>query len=456
MDRPTTSGEDPQLRQRLREIDQDLMSRAPENVIDPSLDRMRMVMDLLGDPQSTFPVIHVTGTNGKTSTARLMDAILTEFGLTTGRFTSPHLHDVRERICLADEPLTAEQFVAAYDDVAPYVAMVDAQSLTQGGPRMTFFEVLTTMAYAMFADAPVHVAIVEVGLGGAWDATNVADGQVAVITPIGLDHQEYLGDTIEAIAAEKAGIIKEGATAVVAEQDLDALAVLQERAAGVDARLLLQGAAFAVTSRTVAVGGQVVDITTPAGRYEDLFVPLHGVHQSENAAVALTAVEAFLAGGDQALDIDTVRAGLARATSPGRLELVRSSPTIFVDAAHNPHGARALAAAIRESFVFTTLVGVVGVLRGKDADGILEALEPVLDQVVVTRTSSPRAMAVADLADVARAIFGDHRVTEAASLPDAIDVAATLAEADGLGGAVLATGSVVTAAEVRALLSGRD
>lgn len=453
MDRPDERAEDASLRQRLREIDQDLLSRAPENVIEPSLDRMRMVMDLLGDPQSTFPVIHLTGTNGKTSTARLMDAILTEFGLTTGRFTSPHLTDVRERIALGDEPLSAERFVAAYDDVAPYVAMVDAQSLEQGGPRMTFFEVLTTMAYAMFADAPVHVAIVEVGLGGSWDATNVADGQVAVITPIGLDHQEYLGDTIEAIAAEKAGIIKEGASAVVAEQEMDALVVIQERAVGVGARLLLQGAAFAVTARTVAVGGQLIGITTPAGRYEDLFVPLHGVHQSENAALALTAVEAFLTGGEQMLDIDTVRAGLARATSPGRLELVRSSPTIFVDAAHNPHGAQALAAAIRESFVFTTLIGVIGVLRGKDAEGILEALEPVLDHVVVTRSSSPRAMAVTELADIARGIFGDHRVSEVSALPDALDVAATLAEADGLGGAVLATGSVVTAADVKTLLS---
>ncbi len=437
---------------RLREIEAELLARAPENVIEPSLTLVRAVMTYLGDVQSSYPVIHITGTNGKTSTGRIIDALLTEFGLKTGRFTSPHLSDIRERITLSGEPISAGRFVTAYEDVAPYLDLVDAASLADGGRRLTYFETLTVMAYAVFADAPVDVAIVEVGLGGTWDATNVADGQVCVLTPIGLDHMEYLGDTLVEIAEEKAGIIKPGSVAVSAAQDLDVAEVIEERCAEVGATLLVEGTGYAVGERRVAVGGQSLSIVTPAGTYADLFLPLHGAHQAANAAAAVTAVEAFLGGSDQMLDVEVVRAGLAKATSPGRLEIVRRSPTILVDAAHNPHGARALAEAIRESFVFTHLVGLVAILKEKDAAGILEALEPVLDHVVVTRSSSRRALPLAALADVARDVFGDHRVSVVEALPDAIEQAVTMAEADGIGGAVLATGSVVTVGEVRRLL----
>ncbi|WP_377643541.1 bifunctional folylpolyglutamate synthase/dihydrofolate synthase [Oryzobacter terrae] len=443
-----------ELSRRLRQVEESILSRAPEHDLEPSLDRIAAVMELLGDPQRTFPVIHVTGTNGKTSTARIIESLLRELGLKTGRFTSPHLHSMLERIAIGGVPIDDERFLDAYDEVIPFIEIVDGRSILDGGPPLTYFEVLVAVAYAAFADLPVDVAVVEVGMGGSWDATNVVDAPVSVVTPIGMDHAHFLGDTIEAIATEKAGIIKPEAITVSGLQlEPEAFEVLRERAEAVGARIVLEGNEFGVSERDVAVGGQQISVRGLAAEYPDLYLPLHGTHQAQNAAVAVAAVEAFLGGGEQPIDIEVVRAGLARVDSPGRLEIVRRSPTVLVDAAHNPAGAVALVQALEDSFTFARLVGVVAVMKDKDVVEMLEILEPALDEVVVTRTTSPRAMSPRQLGELANEVFGEHRVTVVDELPDALDQAAGLADAGGgVGGGVLATGSVVTAAEVRMLL----
>jgi dihydrofolate synthase/folylpolyglutamate synthase len=310
------------------------------------------------------------------------------------------------------------------------------------------------MAYSAFADSPVDVAAVEVGMGGSWDATNVADGRVAVVTPIALDHERFLGHDVAAIAAEKAGIIKPGATVVIAEQPEAAMQVLLGRAGTVGARVLREGLDLGVSSREVAVGGQLVNLITPAGSYPEIFLPLHGPHQARNAALALAAVEAFLlTPGSAGLDPDVVRAGFADVDSPGRLEVVRRSPTVLVDAAHNPSGAAVLADSLEEAFGFSRLIGLVAVLQDKDAEGILGALEPVLTELVVTATSSPRCMDPVELGTLAADVFGEDRVRVVPRLDEALDAAMGLAEYGGeLGGGVLATGSVTMAADVRLLL----
>jgi dihydrofolate synthase/folylpolyglutamate synthase len=440
---------------RLGEVEHAILARAPEHDLVPSLDRIAAVCGLLGDPQKAFRAVHVTGTNGKTSTTRLVERLLREHGLRTGRFTSPHLLEVRERIAVDGESLPADRFVETYDDVIPYVDLVDGRSAAAGEPRMTFFEVLVAMAYAAFADAPVEVAAVEVGMGGAWDATNVLDAQVAVVMPVALDHQRFLGYDVASIAAEKAGIIKPGALAVLSDQPPEAAQVLLRRCAEVGATPLREGLEFGVAAREIAVGGQLITLQA-GGTYEDVFLPLYGEHQAHNAACAVAAAEALLGATAGGLDADVVRAALSDADSPGRLEVLRGGPTVLVDAAHNPAGAAVLADALREAFTFTRLVGVVGVLADKDAEGILGALEPVLDEVVVTRSTSPRAIDPGELAEIAEEVFGDDRVHVAARLDDALDVAIGRAEEGGLvGGGVLATGSITIAADVRRLLRAR-
>lgn len=442
-----------ELRKQVRELEEAILARAPEHDLQPSLERIQAVMDLLGEPQRTYPVIHLTGTNGKTSTARIAESLLREMGLKVGRFTSPHLHDIRERITIGGELISREAFLAAWADVAPFVEAVDSRSVAEGGPPMTYFEVLVAIAYAAFADAPVDVAVVEVGMGGSWDATNVVDAPVSVVGPIALDHQHFLGDSVLDIAEEKAGIIAADAiTLVGVQEDEDVIGVLVERAEQVGARIAFEGNDFGITERDVAIGGQQVSIKGLAAEYSDVFLPLHGEHQASNAAVAVAAVEAFVGGGEQPLEEDVLRAGLAAATSPGRLEIVRRSPTVLVDAAHNPHGARALAAALKDSFTFVRLVGVLAVLKDKEATEILEALDPVLDEVVISQTTSPRAMSARQLGELAVGVFGEHRVTVVRDLPDALDRAAELADEGGVAGGVVATGSVITAAEVRMLL----
>jgi len=435
-----------------RRVEAALRTRWPESRIEPSLDRIRTLVDLLGDPQTAYPVIHVAGTNGKTSTARMIDALLRGFGLRVGRFTSPHLASVTERISLNGEPIDRRRFVDTFDDVAPYVDLVDKE---QPVP-LSYFEVLTAMGFVAFADAPVDVAVVEVGMGGSWDSTNVVDGRVAVVAPVALDHTRYLGSTVAAIAAEKAGIIKPGCIAVLASQSPEAADVLLRRSAEVQATVAREGLEFGVLRRAVAVGGQQLVLQGLGGVYDELFLPLYGAFQAQNAACALAAVEAFFgAGAAGSLDLDTVRAGFAEVTSPGRLEPVRSAPTVLVDAAHNTHGMAATVAAVAEAFQFRRLVGVVAVLADKDVRGMLGALQPALDEIVVTESSSHRRLPADDLAAVAVEIFGADRVTVEPRLDDAIETAIRLAEEgeDQLGGSgVLITGSVITAGEARTLL----
>jgi dihydrofolate synthase/folylpolyglutamate synthase len=441
---------------RMREIEQSIMVRAPEHDLEPSLDRIAAVMDLLGDPQHAFPAIHVTGTNGKTSTTRMIESILRGMGLSTGRFTSPHLHNIRERIALNGNPIDAERFIAAYEDVLPFIEIVDARSAATGAPRMTYFEVLVAVAYAAFADAPVDVAVVEVGMGGSWDATNVVDATVAVVTPIALDHERFLGSSLEDIATEKAGIIKAGSAVVSSLQEPEVAEILVERSRDVGATIAFESNEFGILRREVGVGGQRLAIRGLGGDYDDIFLPLHGPHQGQNAVVALAAVEAFVGGGEHRLDVDVIRAGLAAVSSPGRLEIVRRSPTVLVDAAHNPAGMLALRTALEDTFNFTKIVGVIAILEDKDATAMLEILEPVLNEIVVSRTTSLRAMSPDRLGRLATEIYGEDRVTVIDNLPDALDRAAGMADEGGVGGGVLATGSITTAAEVRMLLGVTD
>jgi folylpolyglutamate synthase/dihydropteroate synthase len=461
---------------RLLRAEREIFARRPEHSIEPSLDRITALTTLLGDPQRAYPVVHITGTNGKTSTARMTETLLRARGLRTGLFTSPHLTSIRERICVDGEPLSAERFVSAYSELLPYLGLVDE---SQPVP-LSFFEVLTAMAFAVFADAPVDVAVIEVGVGGTWDCTNVADGTVAVITPISIDHERYLGNTVTAIAGEKAGIIKPGAVAVLAQQPLDAAEVLLRRVAEVGATVAREGLEFGVISRELAVGGQLLQIRGLLGSYDDLFLPLFGAYQAGNAACALAAVEAFagasapggpggpggLVGpGEEtvALDNELVRVAFRTMSSPGRLEVVRRSPVTIVDAAHNPAGMAATVAALSEAFALTDLIAILAVSEDKDVPAILDELEPVTSELVVTTNSSPRSTDPGKLAELAGAVFGPDRVRAVARLDDAIELGVTLAdEADARSAAsggplgtalVLITGSVVTAGDARKLLT---
>jgi dihydrofolate synthase/folylpolyglutamate synthase len=421
----------------------------------PDRSRIEALLDLLGTPQRAYASIHITGTNGKTSTARMVDSLLRAHGLRTGRYTSPHLETVRERITIEGEPISEEKFAEIYDEVAPVAEFLDERAEPD---HVTYFELTTAMGFAAFADAPVDVAVVEVGLGGVWDATNVLQAGVAVITPIGLDHTELLGDTLAAIATEKAGIVHQGATLICAAQPEEAMQPIIARCVEVGATIAREGSEFGVLRRAVAVGGQVLTLQGLGETYDDIYVPLHGAHQAQNAAVALAAVEAFLGAGaaGKALDADIVREGFAMASSPGRLERVRSAPTILVDAAHNPAGMAVTVTALQEEFAFRRLVVVLAVLSDKDAQGMLELLEPVADEIVVTQNSSPRALPVDNLAALAVDVFGEDRVLVEPSMPDAIAEAVAMAEADmdgemsGVG--VVITGSVVTVADARHLL----
>jgi dihydrofolate synthase/folylpolyglutamate synthase len=437
----------------LRGVYARILARTPEHDLAPDLDRISAVTELLGDPQKSFRSVHVTGTNGKSSTARMIERLFREYSLRTGLYTSPHLSQVTERICVDGEPLDAARFVRIYREVEPYTELVDAESAQHDRPAMSFFEVLTAMAFAAFADAPAEVAVVEVGMGGSWDATNVMDADVAVITPISLDHQNYLGADLASIAAEKAGIVKAGSTVILAEQPEGVAEMVLARAAEVGARVLREGIDFDVAHRDVAVGGQLLTIRGTSGTYQDVYLPLFGGHQARNAAYALAAAEILLSSGT--LEGGLVEAAFSDARSPGRLELVRRSPAVLVDAAHNAAGAAALAEALEESFTFDPLIGVVGILTDKDALGILSVLESVLDSVVVTRSASPRAIPVTELGELAREVFGDNRVEIADRLDDAVDAAVTLAEAKGgVTGGVIITGSITLVADARILLKG--
>jgi dihydrofolate synthase/folylpolyglutamate synthase len=440
--------EDAEYQEDADRVYEELLERIGEAAPQPRLAATRRAVELLGDPQRSYPIVHVTGTNGKTSTSRMIESILRAYGLRTGLMTSPHLVRVNERIVVDGQPISNRSLAANWADIRPFLEIVDAELEMKGEEPLTFFEALTVLAYAAFADAPVDVAVIEVGMGGEWDSTNVADGQVAVFAPIDLDHTQRLGSTVAEIARTKAGIIKPIADVVSALQAPAALAELERAVELTESTLAVEGTAFALESSAVAVGGQVITVRGIAGTYRDVFLPLFGDHQGHNAALAIAAVESFLGQGTQPLVGDVLAEGLGAATSPGRLQVVGIEPTVLVDAAHNPHGARALAASLGTYFTFEEVVVVIGVLQDKDARGILHALAPIATRFIATKSQSERAVASADLAELVREVATD--VTEEDSFDDALRDARSWA-AQKTGRAVLVTGSITLVGEAIAL-----
>ncbi|WP_373460771.1 bifunctional folylpolyglutamate synthase/dihydrofolate synthase [Agromyces ramosus] len=443
-----------ELREAADAVYASLIGRVGEGSPRPRLEPTRRAVELLGDPHRAAPVIHITGTNGKTSTSRMIESLLRASGLRTGLLTSPHLERFTERIRVDGEPVSDEAIVRNWEDILPFIAMVDAELEAAGESTLTFFEVLTVLAFACFADAPVDVVVLEVGMGGEWDSTNVADGQVAVFTPIALDHQNRLGSTIEAIARTKSGIIKPAASVVSAAQDDVALGVLREAAELTESSFALEGEAFEVLESRVAVGGQLVSVRGLAGEYRDLVLPLFGRHQAQNAAVAVAAVEAFIGGGTVRLADAVVQEGLATAMSPGRLQRVGAEPAVIVDAAHNPHSAGALVAALDEYFDFDEIGFVFGVLGDKDAAAIVDVLARRPGQFFVTAPDSDRAVPPGELAAVVASGAGADRVVVAERLDDALDDARAWAE-EGAKRAVVVTGSIALVGEAMAIADDR-
>jgi dihydrofolate synthase / folylpolyglutamate synthase len=430
----------------LHAIEQHLALRWGESQVKPSLAREAELMDLLGSPQLSAPVVHIAGTNGKTSTTRMIESLLRAAGLRTGMFTSPHLHSLLERISVDGASIDDDTFVRVYQEIAPFIELVDDSVGT-----MTWFEVMTGVAFACFADAPVEAMVIECGLGGTWDSTNVVEPATCVITPIGMDHQDYLGDTLDQIAGEKAGIITAAVPVVMSAQHAEAAEVITTRAREVGAQLLIAERDFRTIGRSLAVGGQVIDVEGVAGLYEDVFIPLHGHHQADNAAAAIAATEVFLGG--RGLDADLVREAFAGAHSPGRLEVLRHSPTVVADAAHNPQGMRSLVAGLDEVFQFPKIVAVVAIFEDKDISEMLSELSKVAEEIVVTRNSSPRSMPVDDLADLARGIWDDHMISVEPRMSDALERAVAIADGEPPGAVgVVVTGSVTTVADARLLL----
>ena len=441
----------PDDQERIDAIEAALLKRWPETKIAPTLERIAALVDVLGSPQLTYPTIHVGGTNGKTTTARMIDSLLFEMGLRTGRFTSPHLESYLERISINGQPIDPKAMIFSYNDIAAYLDFMD----TKFDTPISFFEAMTALAFAAFAEHPIDVGVIEVGMGGEWDATNVVNADVSVIMPVDLDHTEYLGSTIAEVAKTKAGIIKEGSFVVLAQQKPEAAVELLKQAALVGADIAREGLEYVIERRTLAVGGQLLTIKTPKDTYEEIFLPLHGKHQASNAAAALVAVEAFF--GEQELDYEAVLAGFANVQSPGRCEVLHRDPTVIIDAAHNPHGAKALTDTIQNEFTFDEVIGVFAAMGDKDIEGALVELEKVMDSIIVTKNSSPRSASVADVEALATKIFGSDRVFSADSLEAAIEKAIKdsirpLSE-DTIG--ILITGSVVTVGEARTLVRKR-
>ncbi|MEY2872356.1 MAG: hypothetical protein RL526_496 [Actinomycetota bacterium] len=436
--------------ERLDAIEKALLNRWPETRIAPTLDRIAALADALGSPQLSYPTIHIAGTNGKTTTTRLIDSLCFQLGMRTGRFTSPHLESFLERISINGEPISPEGMIATYNDIALYLDLIDSRMPN----KLSFFESMCALAFVAFAEFPVDVGIFECGMGGEWDSTNVINADVSVITPIGFDHMEYLGDTLEKIALTKSGIIKEGSFAVLARQEPEVAQVLMHKSAQVDTTPIREGIEYAVKNRALAVGGQLISIAGVYGEYNDLFLPLHGAHQAANAATAIAAVEVF--AGESKLDEEVVREALVNATSPGRCEIIMRNPTVIIDAAHNPHGAQSLKKTISEEFDFESIIGVVAPMGDKDVDGILEELESVIGRLIVSKNSSHRAAELSELKSIADGIFGNDRVTAIESLQEALVKAIEQAKLDNgvsdSNTAVLVAGSVVTAGEARGII----
>jgi dihydrofolate synthase / folylpolyglutamate synthase len=429
---------------RFAEAVRDLDDRQPESMPEPSLDRIRALADLLDHPELTYPSIQVTGTNGKTTTARLVTSLACAHGLTTGTFVSPHIDAVNERISVCGRPIQDEEFAEEYEHLRPYLERVDGL----GSPRVTYFEALTALAYLWFADKPVSLGVFEVGMGGTWDATNLVRGDVAVLCPIGLDHVRQLGSTVREVAEEKSGIVKEGRTAVVREQRPEAMAVIEKRCADVGATLLLEGEAFSLSARTSGVGGQTVGIRGIHAIYDDdVFLPLFGEQAARNAAASIVACESLLG---RALDDRALKSALRSATSPGRIEVVQRHPVVVLDGAHNPDAATALVAALREAFTWRRLHLVVGMFADKDVEAVTAILAPLADRAYVCMTSSPRA-AARDRVAGGLVNGGAREVRTVDTVPSAVDAAREAAEGHDL---ILVTGSFYTVAEARPLFVG--
>ena len=436
---------------RVDAIEAALLARWPENRIAPTLERIQALVDALGSPQLSYPTIHIGGTNGKTTTSRMVDSLLFSMGLRTGRFTSPHLETYRERIAINGEPIDPKDLIFTYNDIAAYFDFIDSKF----DNPVSFFEAVTALAFAAFAEHPIDIGIIEVGMGGEWDATNVVKADVSIITPIGLDHMEYLGNTLTEIASTKAGIIKEGGFAVLSQQEPEVAVELLRKAAEVGADVAREGVEYSVISRAVAIGGQLLTIQGLKGVYDEIFIPLHGKHQASNAAAALVAVEIFF--GENELDIDAVREGFAQVKSPGRCEVIHRDPTIILDAAHNPHGSIALHQTLDSEFTFDEIIGVVGVMGDKDARGILVNFEKFMDSIIVTKNSSHRAMEVSDLETLAIEIFGADRVHSSPNLEAAIEKALkdTIRPLSDESLGIVVTGSVVTVGEARTYVNNK-
>ena len=423
-----------------------LMERVGEANPRPRIEPVRRLAELAGSPQLSYPVIQVAGTNGKTSTSRAIESLMRAHGLRTGLFTSPHLVDFTERFQVDGEPVAGAVLADAWDELALPLEVVDAELEAAGHGRITFFEALAVLAFVVFADAPVEVAVIEVGMGGEWDATNIVDARVAVFTPIGLDHVEHLGPDISAIARTKSKIMKPGSIAVSAAQESDAQYELEATAAELGVSLALQGRDFVLADDRLAVGGRQIDAVGLTGTaYDPAFVPLFGQHQAENVTLAIAAVEAFF-GAERPIPEEVLDAGLAQLTSPGRLQLIGSDPVVYVDAAHNPHGAEALVRAVTESFRFEELALVTGILGEKDAHGLLETLAPIADRVYVTAVDSPRTLPVDEILAIAESAIPDTPIEAIPTLPLALASARSWAEGAN-GRAVLVVGSVVLAGE---------
>ena len=432
---------------------EELLTRVGEANPRPRIEPVRRLAELVGSPQLSYPVIQVAGTNGKTSTSRAIESLVRAHGLRTGLFTSPHLVDFTERFQIDGVPVGGKVLADAWDELRLPLEVLDAQLEAEGMGAITFFEALAVLAFTLFADAPVDVAVIEVGMGGEWDATNIADAQVAVFTPIDLDHTAVLGTDIETIARTKAGIVKQGSTVVSAAQDSAALVELVEAAEREDARIFVSARDFDVTEDLLAVGGRQVSLRGLHGHeYDPAFVPLYGAHQAQNVSLAVAAVEAFF-GAERPLPEEVLDEGLGGLTSPGRLQLIGNEPIVYVDAAHNPHGAEALARAVTESFAFTELALVTGIMADKDAQGVLAALLPITDALFLSPIDSARTLGVEDLYQVSGR-FEREGITEVSeSLTEALQAAREWAgQADGR--AVLVAGSVLLAGE--AILCSRN
>ena len=420
-----------------------LSNRFPENKINPSLDRILMAMDLMGQPQNNFKTIHIAGTNGKTSTSRMIERLLRSLDLKTGLFISPHLIHPRERIEINGQIISENRFQEIFEEVNPYIEIIDQKF--QDSP-MTFFEVLTAMGFLAFSDEPIDVLSLEVGMGGRWDSTNVVTPEVSVITSIGLDHQEFLGSSIKEIAYEKAGIIKENIPVVISKQVKDANQVLNEVAANKNSPILRESIEFDVLERTVGIGGQQVNIATPLGTYQDLFLPLYGKFQASNAACALTAVETFLG---KKLETDLVQEAFAEFKSPARLQIVKRNPTVLIDAAHNISGVQNTLEAISETFKFDNKILILGFMKDKDIDEMLNLLKGFAQDVVVTEANTVRAISSKDLLNKVNSIPNfSNEIFEQKNSKNALDLAVEIAKGKSGSSGVIVLGSIALAGEI--------